>query len=130
MTEQEKNEILDVLEKRMEQKYKGCLSKEDVISTLKEPRNKWFRDDKGSASHSLMEEAFGSSIIAWQVWEIIRKLTCVICGKQYVRHLAEVENADEIAEKICQFVYDLTMDFKKNKEGENGEKGNKEIPLR
>jgi hypothetical protein len=33
------------------------------------------------------------------------------------------------AEKICQFVYDLTMDFKKNKEGENGEKGNKEIPL-
>ena len=33
MTEQEKNEILDVLEKRMEQKYKGCLSKEDVIST-------------------------------------------------------------------------------------------------
>ena len=77
----------------------------------------------------MMEEAFGSSIIAWQIWEIIRKLTCVVCGKQYVRHLAEVENADEIAEKICQFVYDLTMDFKKNKEGENGEKGNKEIPL-
>lgn len=88
-----------------------------------------FRDDKGSALHSLMGDAFDDCIIAWQVWEIIRKLTCVVCGKQYVRHLAEVENADEIAEKICQFVYDLAMDFKKNKEGENGEKGNKEIPL-
>lgn len=40
MTEQEKNEIMDELEKRMEKKYKGCLSKEDVMSPLKEPRNK------------------------------------------------------------------------------------------
>lgn len=42
----------------------------------------------------------------------INTVTCVICGKQYVRHLANVENADEIAEKLCQFVYDLKMGFK------------------
>ena len=29
-----------------------------------------------------------------------------------------VENADEIAEKLCQFVYDLKMDFKKQEDTE------------
>lgn len=51
--------------------------------------------------------------IVRQVWETIRKLTCVVCGKQYVRQLANVENVDEIAEKLCQFVYDLKIGFKK-----------------
>ena len=83
MTEQEKTEILDELEARFDKKYKGCLSKEDTQSILKEPRNKWFRDAQGSCSNSLMADAFDNSIIAWQVWENIRKLTCVICGKQY-----------------------------------------------
>ena len=114
MTEQEKNEILDELEKRMEKKYKGCLSKEDTQSALSKPRNKWFRDENGNGSGSLMAEAFDSSIISWQVWETIRKLTCVVCGKQYVRHLSEVDGADEIAEKICQFIYDLKMEFKED----------------
>lgn len=118
MTEQEKKELLDELEKRMDEKYKGCLTREDVATTLKAPREKWFKDENGSGSHSLMTGAFDSSIISWQVCETIRKLTCVICGKQYVRQLANVENADEVAEKLCQFVYDLKMEFKK-KEGGN-----------
>lgn len=116
MTEQEKKELLDELEKRMDEKYKGCLTREDVATTLKSPREKWFKDENGSGANSLMADAFDSSIISWQVWETIRKLTCVICGKQYVRQLANVENADEIAEKLCQFVYDLKMDFKKQED--------------
>lgn len=40
MTEQEKKELLDELEKRMDEKYKGCLTREDVATTLKEPREK------------------------------------------------------------------------------------------
>ena len=107
MTEQEKNEILNELEARFEKKYKGCLTKEDTQSILKEPRNKWFRDTQGSCSNSLMADAFDNSIIAWQVWETIRKLTCVVCGKQYVRHLEKDDHAEEIAEELCQFVYDL-----------------------
>lgn len=79
-------------------------------------RNNDFRDKNGNRRSSLMMDAFDSSIISWQVWETIRKLTCVICGKQYVRQLANVENADEIAEKLCQFVYDLKMDFKKQED--------------
>lgn len=116
MTEQEKKELLDELEKRIDEKYKGCLTGEDVATTLKVPREKWFRDENGNGRNSLMTDAFDSSIISWQVWEKIRKLTCAVCGKQYVRHLANVENADEIAEKLCQFVYDLKMDFKKQED--------------
>ena len=107
MTEQEKVEILNELEERLVSKYKGCLTREDTQSVLKQPREKWFRNDTKYSNNSLMSEAFGSSIIAWQVWETIRKLTCVVCGKQYVRHLGDVPNADVVAEKICQFVYDL-----------------------
>jgi hypothetical protein len=118
MTEQEKKELLDELEKRIDEKYKGCLTRKDVATTLKVPREKWFRDENGNRRSSLMMDAFDSSIISWQVWETIRKLTCVICGKQYVRQLANVENADEIAEKLCQFVYDLKMDFKKQEDTE------------
>jgi hypothetical protein len=116
MTEQEKKELLDELEKRIDEKYKGCLTREDVATKLKAPREKWFIDDNGNGRDSLMTDAFGSTIISWQVWETIRKLTCVICGKQYVRQLSNVENADEIAEELCQFVYDLKMDFKKQED--------------
>lgn len=121
MTEQEKKELLDELEKRMDEKYKGCLTREDVATTLKVPREKWFKDENGYGHNSLMSEAFDSSIISWQVWETIRKLTCVVCGKQYVRQLVNVENADEIAEKLCQFVYDLKMEFKKQENGNEKE---------
>ena len=81
MTEQEKKELLDELEKRVDEKYKGCLTREDVAATLKAPREKWFRDENGNGRYSLMADAFDSTIISWRVWETIRKLTCVVCGK-------------------------------------------------
>lgn len=107
MTEQEKNEIIEEVEKRLEQKYKGCLSREDTQSVLKQAREKWFtRNPLSNKPDSPMHKAFGN-IIYWQVWELIRKLTCIICGKQYVRHLSGCKEAEEVAEKLCQFVYDL-----------------------
>ena len=116
MTEQEKTEILDELEKRIDKKYKGCLTKESVGLVLKEAREKWFEGDHRYSNSSFMSNAFGSSLIAWQVWELIRKLTCIVCGKQYVRHLEYVPYAEEVAEKICQFIHDLKMEYK---EGDN-----------
>lgn len=105
MTEQEKQEIISEIEKRIDEKYKGCLSREDTQSVLKNPREKWFK-----GYDSPMHILFGN-IIYWQVWELIRKLTCIVCGKQYVRHLADIEYADEVAEKICQFVYELKKEY-------------------
>ena len=123
MTEQEKIEILNELEARFEKKYKEAeapkmeqhLTKEDTQSILKEPRNKWFKDIYGNGCQTLMTEAFDSGIVAWQVWEVIRKLTCVICGKKYVRLLEKEDHADEIAEELCQFVYELRIRQKERK---------------
>lgn len=111
MTEQEKNEIVDELEKRLERKYKGCLTREDTQSVLKEVREKWFNNPRsGINKDSPMHNVFGN-IIYWQVWELVRKLTCVICGCQYVRHLAGCDYAEEVAERLCQCIYDLKTEY-------------------
>lgn len=112
MTEQEKNEIIEEVEKRLEKKYKGCLTKEDTQSVLKEVREKWFHNPQKGWKHldTPMHKVFGN-IIYWQVWEMIRKLTCVICGCQYVRHLSGCDYAEEVAERLCQCVYDLKTEY-------------------
>ena len=56
MTEQEKKELLDELEKRMDEKYKGCLTREDVATTLKR------REKSGSGMRTEMED-----ILLWQM---------------------------------------------------------------
>ena len=120
MTEQEKTEIIEELEARFGEKYKGILSREDVATTLSEPRNKWFKDpDIRSASvakKSPMVEALGNCFVAWQVWDEIRKLTCRICGKSYVRQLTDDDKADEVAETLCEMVYRLANNRKSEKE--------------
>ena len=111
MTEQEKNEIIDEVEKRLEKKYKGCLSREDTQSVLKNVREKWFHNPSERFNWDKpMHKIFGN-IIYWQVWELIRKLTCIICGWQYVRHLSGCDYAEEVAEKLCQCVYDLKIEY-------------------
>ena len=110
MTEQEKELLLDERERRIEKKYKGCLTREDTQSVLKEAREKWFSYDPVRGPRSPMFNLFGN-IIYWQVWEHIRKLVCVICGCQYVRHLAGVDGANEVAEKLCQAIYDIKREY-------------------
>ncbi len=118
MTEQEKELLLDELEKRIEKKYKGCLTREDTQSVLKNVRDKWFSYDSIRQPSSPMHKLFGN-IIYWQVWEHIRKLTCVICGCQYVRHLANLPDpkcAEEVAEKLCQAIYDIKREYGERRE--------------
>ena len=117
MTEKEKAEILDELEHRFEQKYKGIVTREDTQRQLSAPREKWFRDERGSGHNSLMTQALdGNSIVAWAVWERIRTLTCYICGVSYVRQLKDEWNADEVADRLCQTVYELAVEHRR--EGE------------
>lgn len=119
LEEREKQEIIDELEERIERKYKGILTGEDVQSILREPREKWFRDENDSGHKSLMTQAFNNSIVAWAVWEQIRRLTCRVCGKSYVRQLTEDDNADMVAEKICALVYALAIKHRR-KDGDSG----------
>lgn len=101
-----KEEILSELEERL----KGVVIREDAQSALAETRNKWFRDAKTCNRGCLMYELFGS-VVFWTVWELIRKLTCLICGCGYVRQLKYYDEANEIAERLCQTVYDLRKEF-------------------
>lgn len=112
MTEQEKNEIIEEVEKRLEQKYKGCLSREATQAALENVRKKWFHDPTKGRNHLVtpMYKLFGN-IIYWQVWELVRKMTCIICGCQYVRHLSGCPYAEEVAEKLCQCVFDLKTEY-------------------
>lgn len=112
MTDREKNEIIEEVEKRLEQKYKGFLSREDTQAVLKETREKWFHNPARGNNHldTPMFKAFGN-IIYWQVWELIRKLTCIICGCQYVRHLSGCDYADEVADRLCQLIYELKTEY-------------------
>jgi len=42
---------------------------------------------------------------------MIRKLTCYICGTSYVRNLSGNEMANEVAEKLCQLVFELRTEY-------------------
>lgn len=106
MTEIEKQEIIAEIENRIIEKMKGKCIKEDTQSALSEPRNKWFKNQISKGNGSPMMEQFGT-VAYWQTWENIRKLTCLICGVGYVRQLDGNMEADKVAEKLCQFVYDL-----------------------
>ena len=63
-----------------------------------------------------MGEAFGSGPTAREAWEAIRKLTCAVCGVRKVRELKNVEKSPVVAEKICQYIYDLAVEFKEGKD--------------
>lgn len=105
LSEVEKEKLLNELEQRFERRYKGILSGEDTQSVLREPREKWFRDEDGGGHKSMMTQAIGNSVVAWSMWEDIRRLTCRICGKSYVRQLTPEDHADEVAEKLCALIY-------------------------
>ena len=109
MTEQEKQEIVSDVEKQILEKMKGTVIREDTQSVLKKPRSKWFTSASCN-TESIMYKLFGTYVY-WSVWDMIRKLTCYICGTSYVRNLSGNEMADEVAEKLCQFVYDLRTEY-------------------
>jgi len=108
MTEQEKADLKAEILEELQDKFKGVAIREDTQGILSEPRNKWFRApiEKGRITKSIMYKLFGTCTY-WVVWETIRKLTCIICGCGYVRQLKDTEMANEVAETLCQTVYDL-----------------------
>lgn len=108
MTEQEKNEIVDLLYRRLEADWHP--PREDTQSKLSEVRNKWFRDSNGGGQGSLMTQAIGSPQVAWVIWEAVRKLTCQICGVSYVRQIKDIDRANKAAEELCSLIYRLAKE--------------------
>lgn len=114
MTEQEKQEIIAEVEKSVMYKVKDKIIKEDTQKTLKVPREKWYGERFSHRRESTMVQAFDSPYMAWDAWEHIRRLTCLVCGTRYVRQLEGNPNAERVCEEICQKIYDLRMEISKN----------------
>lgn len=110
MNEQEKAALKEEILTELEERFKGIAIREDVQGILSDVRNKWFRDRRSNDGKCLMFEAFGPYTY-WKVWELIRKLTCLICGCGYVRHLSNKSEANEIAERLCKTIYDLRKEY-------------------
>lgn len=109
MTQEERDLIKKELLIELQDQYKIEPKRQDVSPVLADVRNKWFRDERKAVTNSIMGKAFGIGYVAWSSWENIRRLTCQICGVQYVRDLANRDDANEVCEALCQAVYDLAM---------------------
>lgn len=115
MNAEEKEALKQEILAELEERFKGVAIREDVQGVLAEVRDKWFRDAPGETQwhDSIMYKRFGP-VTYWKVWELIRKIVCLICGCGYVRHLAYIQDRDKvnrIAEILCQTVYDLRLEF-------------------
>ena len=84
-------------------------------TALAATREKWFRcDDKRNRyTGSIMGKVFDKidSAAMHRVWEITHKLTCYICGKNRIRDLQDTDFANHIADKLCQTIYDLKVEY-------------------
>lgn len=109
MTEQEKQEIITEVKKSVMDEMKDKIVKEDTQKTLKVPREKWYGERFSTRQDSTMVQAFDTSYMAWEAWDHIRRLTCLVCGVRYVRQLEGNPDAERICDEICQKIYDLRI---------------------
>lgn len=114
MTEQEKQEIIsEVKAFVMDEVKKEIKIKEHTRKILEGPREKWYGKSGSIRRESTMCEAFPTPYMAWDAWEHIRRLTCLVCGERYVRQIENNPDAERICDEICQKIYDLRMEVGK-----------------
>lgn len=108
ITPEEKEQLKAEIMADIEDKLKGTLIREDTQSVLSEVRHKWF----GNSGHNgLMNRVFEIHTV-WKIWELVRKLTCLICGTGYVRRLSGKEEiANKLADKLCLTIYTLRLQY-------------------
>lgn len=122
MTDQEKQMLKSELMKEILAEIHKKEIKDSSQTTLKIARNKWFRTTE-KYGDSTMQTVFNSNsklYSAYKIWEAVSKLTCNICSEKYVRNLRDTDFANYAADKLCQTIYDLRVEFneKYGKEGE------------
>lgn len=109
MTEQEKQEIISEVKKSVMNEMKEKIVKEDTKKILKVPREKWYGERFSQVKDSTMVQAFDTPYMAWEAWDHIRRLTCLVCGVRYVQKLEDNPDAERICDEICQKIYDLRI---------------------
>ncbi len=113
MTEKERAILIDELAEEVIKRIGG--NKQVTPRALFRVHDKWFRDDNGASYKSKMTQALGDPSKGWAIWELVRRATCVICGVQYVRQLKDPDKANEVADTICQLIYDLAVKERESK---------------
>ena len=109
MTEHEKQEVIAEVKESVRNEMKDKIVKEDTQKVLKYPREKWYGERFSTRQDSTMVQAFDTSYMAWEAWDHIRRLTCLVCGVRYVRQLEGNPDAERICDEICQKIYDLRI---------------------
>lgn len=112
MTDQEKQEIIaEVKSSVMNEVKKEIGAKERIQKALEGPREKWYGERGSTRRESTMCQAFPTPYMAWDAWEHIRRLTCLVCGERYVRQIENNPDAERICDEICQKIYDLRIEI-------------------
>ncbi|MGN0557864.1 MAG: hypothetical protein ACI4IS_00235 [Acutalibacteraceae bacterium] len=88
---------------------------------LSKPYKKWYKGKDGNNCGALLKAFGGENPTAWKTWELIRQLSTLIMGEKYIRDIKDIEQAEDICDRLCQFVYDLRCEIM-NKEDSNENK--------
>lgn len=116
MTDQERAALKAEIMQEVADRFAGVAIREDTQGVLADVRRKWIQGpagtwaQKASKTPSPFYEAFGP-IIFWRMWENIRRLVCLAMGVGYVRQIKDPETASELADRLCQTLYDFRMEL-------------------
>ena len=104
MTNQEKQEIaLEVMRMLGTQ-----TQKKPNARVLSPTYHKWFIDENGDHYKSPIREVFHyDGVKSARAWDLVRQVTCGLCGVTYVNQIKDADRANMIADKLCQTIYDL-----------------------
>ena len=83
---------------------------------LANPYNKWFKGKNGRNNGLILQALGGAHPTTWKSWDAIRRLTCIIVGASFIRDIKDIDRAEEVCERLCQFVYDMITDGEKSNE--------------
>ncbi len=89
--------------------------------TLTKPYKKWYKGENRKNDGILMQAFGGVNYTAWKTWDLIRQLSTIIVGARYIKDIKNIEQAECICERLCQFIYDLRCEIL-NSEENNSEK--------
>lgn len=109
------NELKEYIADAVREALADSLEQKSNTPRLLSPTHeKWFKAEDGSFGLSLMGIAFSDrGYKAYSLWDKLRAIAVAITGKSYVRHIspADKEKVNEIADKLCQCVYDCRKDW-------------------
>ena len=80
--------------------------------TLIETYQKWYKGINNKNDGALLNILGGPNSTSWKTWDYIRLLTLAIVGAPNIKYVKNIDQAEDVANKLCQFVYDLVKEVR------------------